>query len=219
MRSRDRNHKVCRRHYLSIAIKRNPLRGIIRRSFLLIVLTFHLSPFTSHLSPPTLQAQPTVVRHQCWDIDYTVPQGVPSVRVPMMMASVDSGALLVKKAHEYLGTPYRFGGRTPKAFDCAGFALYLYRQFGHSLPGWSGAQARLGVEVSDTRNLQPGDLVFFGGRHQTKTVGHTGIVVDADERTGVFRFIHASTGAGVIVSRSTEPYYKQRYITARRIFL
>ena len=126
--------------------------------------------------------------------------------------------MLVAMAKEYLGTPYHYGGRTPKGFDCAGFALYLYRHFGHDLPGWSGAQARQGVEVSDTRNLQPGDLVFFGGRHQNKTVGHTGIVVSADERTGVFTFIHASTGAGVIVSRSTEEYYKSRYITARRIF-
>ena len=175
--------------------------------------------FTFHLSPLTLHAQPTVVRHQCWDIDFAVPPAAPAVNVPLMVARVDTGALIVEMARKYIGTPYRFGGRSPKAFDCAGFALFLYRHFGHALPGWSGAQARLGVEVSDTRNLQPGDLVFFGGRHQTKVVGHTGIVVDANPETGTFRFIHASTGAGVIISRSTEPYYKQRYLTARRLLL
>ena len=37
---------ICRRHFLLIAIKRNPLRGICRRHFLLILLTFHLSSFT-----------------------------------------------------------------------------------------------------------------------------------------------------------------------------
>ena len=135
-----------------------------------------------------------------------------------MMEAVDSGALLVTMAMDYLGTPYRYAGRTPKAFDCAGFALYLYKHFGYSLPGWSGAQARLGTVVSDTRNLRPGDLVFFGGRGNKKVVRHTGIVVDTDVSTGVFRFIHASTGAGVIVSRSTEEYYSKRYLTARRIF-
>jgi hypothetical protein len=60
--------------------------------------------------------------------------------------------------------------------------------------------------------------VFFGGRGNKKIVGHTGIVVNADANSGTFRFIHASTGAGVIISRSTEDYYRMRYITARRIF-
>ena len=163
-------------------------------------------------------AQSPVVRHRCWDIRVErEADDRPNVLVPMMEA-VDSGALLVTMAMDYLGTPYRYAGRTPKAFDCAGFALYLYKHFGYSLPGWSGAQARLGTVVSDTRNLRPGDLVFFGGRGNKKVVGHTGIVVDTDVSTGVFRFIHASTGAGVIVSRSTEEYYSKRYLTARRIF-
>lgn len=163
-------------------------------------------------------AQSATVRHRCWDIVVErEAEGRPYVLEPMMEA-VDSGALLVTMAMDYLGTPYRYAGRSPKAFDCAGFALYLYRHFGYSLPGWSGAQARLGTEVSDTRNLRPGDLVFFGGRGNKKVVGHTGIVVDADANSGTFRFIHASTGAGVIISRSTEDYYRMRYITARRIF-
>ena len=162
-------------------------------------------------------AQSITLQHRCWDIVTEKDDGMPDVLVPMMTTAVDSGAMLVALSMKYLGTPYRYGGRSPKAFDCAGFAYYLYSQFGYSLPGWSGAQARLGVEVSDTRNLRPGDLVFFGGRGTRKVVGHTGIVVDADEHSGVFRFIHASTGAGVIISRSTEDYYKSRYITARRL--
>lgn len=164
-------------------------------------------------------AQRPTMSHRCWDIDIVPPARDINMPPHYNVAKVDTGALLVVVAQEYLGTPYRFGGRTPKAFDCAGFALYIYGRFGYDLPGWSGAQARLGIEVSDTRNLQPGDLVFFGGRHQTKVVGHTGIVVDANSETGIFRFIHASTGAGVVISRSTEPYYKSRYITARRLLL
>lgn len=169
------------------------------------------------LSSVVAEAQLRTVQHRCWDIVTEKDDDTPHVLVPMMTTAVDSGSMLVAMAMKYIGTPYRYAGRSPKAFDCAGFALYLYKHFGHRLPGWSAAQARLGIEVSDTRNLRPGDLVFFGGRGAKKVVGHTGIVVDADERTGTFRFIHASTGAGVIISRSTEDYYKKRYITARRI--
>lgn len=140
---------------------------------------------------------------------------IPSLYI---ISQADSGIMLIGMAKEYLGTPYRYGGKTPKGFDCAGFARYIYLHFNHELPGWSGAQAKLGTEVSDTRNLLPGDLVFFGGRHNHKSVGHTGIAIQTDTVTGVFTFIHSSTHNGVIISRSTEPYYAQRYITARRIF-
>lgn len=164
-----------------------------------------------------LQAQiPQVARHNCWDIDITLKENtLPSAYI---IAPSDSGLMLVAMAKEHLGTPYHYGGRSPKGFDCAGFALFLYRYFGHDLPGWSGAQAKLGTEVSDTRNLQAGDLVFFGGRHKHKTIGHTGIVIGTDTATGVFTFIHAATHSGVTISRSTEEYYKKRYLTARRLF-
>ena len=159
------------------------------------------------------------MRHQCWDIDEEETPGKINIpfRRPLPSETIDTADLLIDYASKYIGTPYHFGGRTPKGFDCAGFAHFVFLRYGYDLPGWCGAQARLGIEVSDTRNLQRGDLVFFGGRHQSKTIGHTGIVVSADSVSGKFKFIHASTSAGVIISKSTEEYYKSRYITARRI--
>lgn len=176
-----------------------------------LLLSFHLTPLTLHAQQH--------VRHRCWDIDEEVEPGNISIpfRRPLPSESIDTADLLIDYASKYIGTPYRYGGRTPKGFDCAGFARFAYLRYGYDLPGWCGAQARLGIEVSDPRNLQRGDLVFFGGRHQSKVIGHTGIVVETNAETGVFRFIHSSTTAGVIISRSTEPYYKERYITARRI--
>lgn len=172
------------------------------------------------LGPLGLQAQvhPPAVRHNCWDIELEIDHTRPPFLPPHTVATTDSGTLAIAIAKQYLGTPYHYGGKTPKGFDCAGFARYVYLQFGYELPPYSGGQARVGTEVSDTRNLQPGDLVFFGGRHHTKTVGHTGIAIEADPESGTFTFIHAATHGGVIISRSTEPYYKQRYLTARRIF-
>lgn len=184
-----------------------------KKALILCVCLFTLQ---LSLSSSVYAQQPQ--RHNCWDIDLVPVSRGATFPAPYIIAPSDSGMMLVAMAKEYIGTPYRYGGRTPKGFDCAGFALYLYRHFGHNLPGWSGAQAHLGIEVSDTRNLQAGDLVFFGARHNTKFVGHTGIAIQTDTATGVFTFIHSSTHNGVIISRSTEPYYKKRYLTARRLF-
>lgn len=132
-------------------------------------------------------------------------------------AVIDSADLLVEEARQHLGKPYRYGGKGPKAFDCAGFARYVYMQFGFTLPGGSAPQSRLGRDIKDRKKLQRGDLVFFQGRSGKGGVGHTGIVTEVDTNTGVFRFIHAATSTGVIHSYSTEAYYAQRYIGARRL--
>ena len=52
-------------------------------------------------------------------------------------AVIDSADLLIEEARLHLGKPYRYGGKGPKAFDCAGFARYVYLQFGFTLPGGS----------------------------------------------------------------------------------
>jgi len=186
-----------------------------------LFIIFHLSFFIS-----TVEAQ-APVRHSCWDITIGAePEEAPRpqyygwlINQPHIVSESDSGIMIIAMAKEYLGTPYRYGGKTPKGFDCAGFARFLYLHFGHELPPYSGGQGRVGTEVSDTRNLLPGDLVLFGGRHHSKAIGHTGLVISTDTNTGVFTFIHSATHGGVIISRSTEPYYKARYITARRIFV
>ena len=129
----------------------------------------------------------------------------------------DSADQLILEARLHLGKPYRFGGKGPKSFDCAGFARYVYGKFGYSLPGGSIPQFRMGRRIKDTRKLQKGDLVFWQGREHNGRVGHTGIVCEVDTVTGVFRFIHAATTGGVIHSYSTEPYYASRYVGACRL--
>ena len=138
----------------------------------------------------------------------------------MQMLGVVSGASLIQDLGTYyegLGKPYHYGGKGPNAFDCAGFARYVYQKFGFTLPGGSAPQYRLGRSVKERTKLQKGDLVFFQGRSGKGGVGHTGIVTEVDTTTGVFRFIHAATSTGVIYSYSTEEYYAKRYIGARRL--
>lgn len=125
-------------------------------------------------------------------------------------------ANLLNFAFTFKGTPYRYGCSSPKGFDCSGFTSYVFRQFGITLSRSSRAQATMGRSVSRDE-LRPGDLVFFNGRRSGGSrVGHVGIVTKV-EPSGTFHFIHSACSRGVSESKSTEAYYRARYVSARRV--
>ena len=124
---------------------------------------------------------------------------------------------LLDYAKTFIGVPYRLGAGGPNLFDCSGFTLYVYREFGFTLPHNSQAQFKMSRPVESFSDLRKGDLVFFGSRGSIREIGHVGIVVDVDLDRGMFRFIHASTSNGVEIQRSTLPYFMMRYIGAGRI--
>lgn len=124
---------------------------------------------------------------------------------------------LLVEARKHLGKRYRSGAKGPSAFDCSGFAGYVYRQFGYEL-GASSRDQYLKGEAVKRNELREGDLVFFTGRNsRSGIVGHVGIVVSADNEKGTFKFIHASTSGGVRIDSNNEPYYSRRYIGAKRM--
>lgn len=123
---------------------------------------------------------------------------------------------LLTEAGRHTGKRYRRGAKGPNAFDCSGFSSYVFRQFGYNLSASSREQFTQGEKI-DRKELRKGDLVFFTGRNsRSKTVGHVGIVVSADNETGSFSFIHASTSQGIRID-SNDGYYSKRYIGARRV--
>lgn len=130
--------------------------------------------------------------------------------------SVEMITDLLDEARSHSGKRYRSGAKGPYNFDCSGFTGYVFNQFGYKLGASSRNQYNDGIEVEEG-DLRPGDLVFFTGRNSKGGVGHVGIVVSADNENNTFSFIHSATSAGIQIDRSTAPYYKKRYLGARRI--
>lgn len=122
------------------------------------------------------------------------------------------GQEIVEYAKQYLGCPYVYGGSGSSSFDCSGFTMYVYKNFGYSLSHSARAQSKMGTFV-EKENLQPGDLVFFLDYETMDDIGHCGIYI------GDGNFIHASSGTGYCVKISTllSGSYDKRYATARRL--
>lgn len=129
-----------------------------------------------------------------------------------LTTSTSSVSGIVDYAKQYLGTRYSYGGSSPSGFDCSGFTMYIYQQFGYSLPhsATSQWQSGIGTRVYSISELQPGDLVFFNdpSRNAGKACSHAGIYI------GNGQHIHASSSRsqGVIISDLTSGYYNQYFV-------
>lgn len=123
---------------------------------------------------------------------------------------------IIQTALKLLNTPYKWGATGNGAFDCSGFTRYVFRENGYDLPRVSSDQSKIGKKVNDCDSVQPGDLIFFGGRTDRYQVHHVGIVKSKEE-TGEITFIHASCRKGVTISSLNQAYYKNRYLGAKRI--
>ena len=91
-------------------------------------------------------------------------------------------------ARQFVGNPYKWGGVSlTKGADCSGFTLSVYRNYGVSLPHSSKAQANCGERI-DLSELQPGDLVFYGGKnihHVAMYIGNGQVVHAQSAKTGI----------------------------------
>lgn len=126
-----------------------------------------------------------------------------------------TGAEIAALARSFVGkAPYVYGGAGPAGFDCSGFTMYIYGQFGIRLPHGATDQMRYGAAV-DRSQLQPGDLIFFhDDYYSSSTASHCGIYVGNDQ------FVHASTygsGGVLLTALNGNPYYSAHYIAARRM--
>jgi cell wall-associated NlpC family hydrolase len=81
-------------------------------------------------------------------------------------------ARVLREAAKLKGTPYRYGGTSPKGFDCSGYSGYVYKKAGKKLPRTARQQYSATKHLS-RKAAKPGDLVFF--RSGGGGVYHVGI--------------------------------------------
>jgi LysM repeat protein len=121
----------------------------------------------------------------------------------------DNVKMLKYKAYGFLGTRYRFGGTSKRGIDCSSFVQQVFREMAVSLPRTAREQFEIGHEVPPS-DLQKGDLIFF--RTYASFPSHVGIYL------GNNRMIHASSrDRRVVISPLNTPYYRARFIGAKRI--
>ena len=119
-------------------------------------------------------------------------------------------AEIIAFAKQYLGTPYVYGGSSPKGFDCSGFTSYVFKNFDVSLSRSSKAQYSSTSHISRSE-LLPGDLVFFRSPGSS-SVGHVGIYI------GDNQMIHSSSPGDVVkIDTIASGYYNTYYVGASRV--
>ncbi|MCL6598017.1 MAG: C40 family peptidase [Alicyclobacillus macrosporangiidus] len=121
---------------------------------------------------------------------------------------MDAGVRIAAIALSFIGARYVWGGESPEGFDCSGFVQYVYRKAGVVIPRTSYEQFQVGQSVG-WGDLRPGDLMFFntgggGASHVAVYVGN-GLMAQA---------LNARTG--VIVTHIDAPYFRSRFVGARR---
>jgi murein DD-endopeptidase len=139
----------------------------------------------------------------------STPQRAPDAAAGSTKPSVERGEQAAGYALTMVGKPYRYGGSSPKGFDCSGLVMYSYKNAGVALPHGTDKQRSMSRSIK-VAELRRGDLLFFN--QEGKKYGHVGIYV------GDGRFVHApSSGKSVRSDRLDSPYWKKHLSEARRI--
>lgn len=118
---------------------------------------------------------------------------------------------LIAYAKEYLGINYKYASSNPKkGFDCSGFVNYVFKHFDVDVPRSSGQFKNIGKTIQPEA-FQKGDILIFYGYKDQKSIGHVGIICEADGMNS--KFIHASSGKeyAVTISELNSKMYAKRF--------
>lgn len=114
-------------------------------------------------------------------------------------------------AKRFLGVTYTWGGTSAFGYDCSGFVQMIMRQHGILMPRDADQQAAwTGVQPVESKDLQPGDLLYFGS--SVNDITHTGMYI------GNRQFIHDTTHEHpmVQISNLDDTPWTKLLVAARR---
>ncbi len=121
---------------------------------------------------------------------------------------------IIDYAKQFEGVRYKWGGTTKSGMDCSGLVFESFRAYDIILPRISRDMAKKGKKIT-LKNVLKGDLLFFKTGNRRNAINHVGLIVDI--RDNDIKFIHATTGRGVIISGLNEAYWLKAFHEARRL--
>jgi len=181
-------------------------------------------PFETKLEVPFVETKGRSAAETAKRAKEFIPDGWFHVRLPgQTMAWIQAGDVVrdpkpltiaesIDLAKRFLGMSYLWGGRSSFGFDCSGFTQMLVRSRGIEMPRDADKQAAWsGVMAVDRKDLQAGDLLFFGS--SMKDISHTGMYI------GEGQFIHDSTNGHPVVQigRLEDEPWVHLLIACRRV--
>ncbi|WP_121065719.1 C40 family peptidase [Maribacter vaceletii] len=134
-----------------------------------------------------------------------------------------TGENLVATSKKFMGLPYLWGGTSTKGVDCSGFTKSIYFLNGMVIPRDASQQVNTGKSIDSVKNfkdLQKGDLLFFGRKRTDSTkerVVHVGMWIGNKE------FIHSSGSGRVQIgsvdskAANYDAFNVDRYLRTKRI--
>ncbi|MBE9584703.1 C40 family peptidase [Mucilaginibacter sp. JRF] len=122
--------------------------------------------------------------------------------------SATSNLKLFEVVHDWVGTPYRFGGNTRKGIDCSGFTKEVYSKVFNLTIKRNSRDIFSMVDPVRRNELKEGDLVFF--KIRSRRISHIGVYL------GNGRFAHASS-KGVAISNLEDRYYSRYFYKGGRL--
>ncbi len=169
---------------------------------LLIINAMQFSAIAGSGNEETAAANITTIPLTSFNVEYysqSFGYDISTILFPTLFTHID----------DWIGTPYRYGGKTDDGIDCSGFvSSMLESAFGINFTGRSRDMFTRVDPVSKTE-MRQGDLVFF--KIRKGQISHVGIYI------GDNKFAHASTSSGVIISDLNEAYYKRYFYKAGRL--
>ena len=98
--------------------------------------------------------------------------------------NLQTGEQVLHYAHQFLNTPYLWGGKSLMGIDCSGLVQVVFSIIGIQLPRDASQQVEKGKIVDNIDSARAGDLAFFV--NEKGRVSHVGILLNKQQ------IIHAS---------------------------